>query len=132
MNKYLNHKFYEKIHAYMPIVCVDIIIKNNLGEFLLVKRNEEPVKDKWWFVGGRVLRNERLIDAARRKVFEEAGLKMHSLEKIVGSYELFFSSDPFGHKNGTHAITTCFSGNLLEANNNEVELDCSHKEYRSR
>ena len=113
----------------MPIVCVDIIIKNNDGEFLLVKRNEEPVKSKWWFVGGRVLKNESLVAAARRKVLEETGLEIESLAKIMGSCELFFDGDPFGHMNGTHVITTCFSANLLK-DNYEVVLDSFHAEYR--
>jgi len=55
----------------MPILCVDVILRNRKGEYLLLKRLNEPKKGRWWPVGGRVSGGE-LTAAARRKVREEA------------------------------------------------------------
>ena len=128
MSRYINDSLFNKIHRDMPIVYVDIVLKSADNGFLLVKRKEEPAKDKWWFVGGRVLKNESLETAARRKVLEETGLITESIEKIVEGYELLFREDPFGHGAGTHAICTCFSANVNDLNS--LKLDKYHSEFK--
>ena len=62
---------YSKILEDLPIYCVDIIIKNDKEEYLLIKRNNEPKKGEWWVVGGRVLKGETAKEAAIRKVKQE-------------------------------------------------------------
>ena len=61
---------YNEILSTMPIICVDGIIQKG-GETLLLLRDNEPEKGKWWFPGGRVLKGERLEDAINRKIKEE-------------------------------------------------------------
>lgn len=79
---------YRKIHASLPIVCVDIIVADGRGNFLLVRRKNQPEKGKWWFPGGRVLRGERLEVAALRKLKQETNLKGGTL-KFLGFYDYF-------------------------------------------
>ena len=38
----------------LPILCVDLIIQNSEGEFLLVKRDNHPIKGYDWVPGGRM------------------------------------------------------------------------------
>ena len=128
MNDYLESTLYQNIHNSLPIVCVDIVLKTVDGNFLLVKRKEEPAKDKWWLIGGRVFKNESLASAARRKVKEESGLDVKIIGKIVESYELMFKEDPFGHGNGTHTICTCFSGLVNDLN--VLKLNNYHSDYK--
>ena len=54
---------YKEIIKVLPILCVDIVIKNNRGEYLLVKRAHEPLKGRWWVVGGRVHKGESIEQA---------------------------------------------------------------------
>ena len=61
---------YARILENMPVCCVDVIIAND-KKALLVYRKDEPAKNKWWVVGGRILKNEKLEDAVIRKVLEE-------------------------------------------------------------
>ena len=70
----LSEALYQTIHEKMPITCVDVIIKINTGAFLLIKRDNEPAKNQLMLVGGRVKRNERLEQAAKRKIKEELGI----------------------------------------------------------
>lgn len=56
-------KTYIQILKSLPILCVDIIARNAKGEYLLVKRANEPKKYRWWIVGGRVFKGESLEQA---------------------------------------------------------------------
>ena len=44
---FLEQKLYKKIMESMPIVCVDALIINEKKEYLLVKRKNEPLKNKF-------------------------------------------------------------------------------------
>jgi len=68
---------------------VDLVIKKG-NQFLLVKRLEQPVKGKWWFVGGRVFLRETLIQAAKRKLKTEINIKSVQSIKFLGVKELSF------------------------------------------
>ena len=128
MNHYIKSELYQKIHNYLPIVCVDIVIKTPGNEFLMVKRKENPARGKWWIVGGRVFKNESLESAARRKVQDEIGIVVNKVEKLIEGYELFFKEDPYGHENGTHTIVACFLSEIENIGN--LKLDNFHSEYK--
>lgn len=123
--KLLNKKkipehLYKKIIDVMPMCCVDIIFKVN-DKVYLFKRSYQPAKNVWWLVGGRILKGERLKDAAIRKVKEEIGVDVR-IQKMVGIYENFFATSRFNLKNrkiGTHTISICF---LAEPKHKGIKL----------
>lgn len=121
---------YEEIHQNMPIACVDIVLKTSDGGFLLVKRDNEPAKNQWWVVGGRVRKNESLEEAAIRKIKEEIGIELKKVEKVAGGYETIFEDDPFGHKQGTHTINTLFVGETSDEELKKVKTDTLHSEFK--
>lgn len=96
---------YEIIKKSMPIPCVDLIVIDKDGNILMLLRNNDPAKDQWWFPGGRVLFNERRIDAVHRKLKEECGLEATRIREI-GTKDLILTNS-----DGTlsHAITTVFA-----------------------
>ncbi len=91
----IEKNLYKQIIKSIPILCVDIIIRFE-DNYLLVKRNEEPLKDMLWVPGGRVLIGEKAIDAAKRKLIEEIGLSDINKIKRVGIYEDTFNESSFG------------------------------------
>ena len=99
-------ELYQQILENMPICCVDLVIVHQ-GKVLLGLRKDEPLKDGWCVPGGRVLKNERLEQAVRRKAKEEVGLEIEIIKKI-GSYELFFDKGPLPLKTGIHDIAIVF------------------------
>ena len=64
------HIYYEN-----PLPVVSVIVANEKGELLLVKRAMEPAKDTWCFPIGFLECGETVEDAALRELKEEAGIE---------------------------------------------------------
>jgi 8-oxo-dGTP diphosphatase len=86
-----------------PAVTVDIILFTNetTPRILLIKRKNEPFKNKWAFPGGFMDENETLEKAAERELFEETHLKDIKLNQFK-TY-----SDPKRDPRG-RTVTTVF------------------------
>jgi 8-oxo-dGTP diphosphatase len=69
-----------------PAVTVDCIIyrKNTEGsnEIVLIKRGNEPYKDRWALPGGFIEMDEELEEAAKRELFEETGIDHNDLQQL--------------------------------------------------
>lgn len=118
-------EIYKKILENVPIPCVDLVVHHK-GKVLLLLRNDEPAKGKWWLPGGRVHKNEKLKDAAFRKVREETGLNV-SVEKRIGVYETMFGKSPFG--TGVHNVTVGFLVKVTDKKL-QIRLDRTSKNFR--
>ena len=61
---------YQFIRARVPILCVDVLLspKDDPQRVGLIYRMTHDGGEGWCLIGGRVLRNERLIDAVTRHV----------------------------------------------------------------
>lgn len=107
ISKPIPEKVYRTIHRFLPVVCVDLVVtdKRRTG-FLLVKRANDPEKGRWWFPGGRLLKNEKLLHAVKRKLREETGLR-GTAKKILGVHEYFSERGYFPGTN-VHTIPIVF------------------------
>lgn len=96
--KLLPSKLYNRIVKSVPILCVDAVVKNWDGTyFLLVKRNNAPLKGDFWVPGGRVHRGEKIEQSLRRKLREEIGLKrIIRIPQFIGYWEEHFTSGAHG------------------------------------
>ena len=122
---------YKKIVSLMPICCVDMVFWSK-GKVFLFKRAYAPAKNKWWIIGGRILKGERLKDAVARKAKEEIGVDI-KIRKIIGVYEAFFGTNRFdtkAKKSGAHSISICF---LVEPKrkNFKLRLNDEYKDYKA-
>jgi colanic acid biosynthesis protein WcaH len=120
---YIETEEYENILDKLPISCIDIILKNKKGDFLILKRSNEPAKGKWWIPGGRIYKNENFEIAAKRKIKEETGLDSFNF-KNLGVVETIFKTGPFGKP--IHTINVM---GYLETNDEYVILDKQSEEY---
>ena len=103
---------YASIIKVLPVVCVDLVIENSKGNFLLVKRANYPLKDEWWVPGGRLLHAEKGIDGAFRKGREELGVELTSLD-FLGFFEETFAVDCRGQDTPYHTISLVYRSRLL-------------------
>lgn len=81
------------------VACVD-----GAGRVLIVKQTAGPFKGAWLLPGGNVELNERVVDAARRELFEETGYRAADL-RPVALYEV--RSAPVGR---FHVLVHLFRG----------------------
>jgi len=127
MYNFINPEEYKKIIECIPISCIDLIIENN-NKILLVYRNNEPVKNQWWFPGGRIFKKEKLKDAAIRQAYEELGIKTKLVKKL-STYDSIFDTAPFKEViSGVHCVSTCF---LIKINNKtKIKLDNQSSKYK--
>ncbi len=100
-----------KMNDKSPRLTVDgVILKDE--KILLIKRKNEPFKDKWALPGGFVEYGEKVEDAVVREVFEETGLRTE-ISSLFGIY-----SDPGRDPRG-HTISAVFILNVCGG-----ELSC--------
>lgn len=93
MSQFILPSLYETILENMPIVCVDVVIKNiDTDKYLLVKRGEEPAKGQWWVVGGRLHKMERPYSCATRKMKEEVGIESCEYFQYMGVESTCFAT----------------------------------------
>lgn len=97
-------------------------IVNKKGEILFVKSYEW--KELWHIPGGHVETGERIVDALRREVMEEVGLKVRPT-RLLSIQEALF---PKANKGKKHLIYFDF---LCEAETSNVKIDRKEiKEYK--
>lgn len=105
----IDEMLYQQIVKVMPITCVDLVVVDDLGRVLLLKRTNEPARDEWWFPGGRVYYLETRADAATRKLREECGLEAHNLIEL-GTFDVIVERSDTGDK--LHGVTTVYIANV--------------------
>lgn len=71
-----------KHYYFNPKPCVAIVLSNNKGNILLVKRAYEPFKGWWDIPGGFLEENETLEQALKRELKEETGLRATDVQYL--------------------------------------------------
>ncbi len=123
MFKKLPDELYKEILENMPVFCVDIVIHSE-GKVLLIKRKNDPEKEKWWIVGGRVLKNERFLDAVRRKVRGEARLDVQKVKFLY--LDEYFSDKSIFEGVGTHSPVCVYMAEVKGL----IKLDDASSDYK--
>ena len=97
------------------VITVDIVIltiKNDALNVLLVKRNNEPFKNKWAIPGGYVRMSENLDEAAMRVLKEKTNVENIYLE------QLYTFGDPLRHP--VSRVITCAYFALIRSEDVDV------------
>jgi len=74
-----------------PLVSIDFIVEND-GKILLGKRVNEPAKNFWFTIGGRIYKNETIKDAQKRILKEELGYEGEVSPEFIGVFEHFYNT----------------------------------------
>ena len=122
-------RFLEVIDA-VPLVAVDLIIKNAHGEVLLGKRRNRPAKGFWFVPGGRIRKNERISEAIARVSRSELGIVVPGEEaSLLGVFEHLYVDNFLGMEGvDTHYVVLAFAFELEACP--PIRLDDQHSEMR--
>ena len=88
METFIPEEEYLKIIKILPIFCADFLIRHK-DKYLLVKRKQQPVKDVYWPVGGRLRFRETIDQLARRVHTRELGRYFPNY-KLIGFSNYIF------------------------------------------
>ena len=101
------------------IVSVYAILRNEKGEFLLLRRSENSHSNpgKWDLPGGKLVRGEPLEEAVVREVWEETGISIVAGD--IAGYTVF-------ELPGKKVIAIVYDGGYVIA---DVNLSHEHMEY---
>jgi mutator protein MutT len=104
------------IHYDNPPTTVQAWIERD-GEYLILKRNEEPFAGEWDLPGGFVEMGEDPAQAVVREVLEETGLNVSPIE-IIGAFTSEYGST------GRHTVDIAY---LCRVDGGDFELDMGEK-----
>jgi colanic acid biosynthesis protein WcaH len=119
---HIEEPLYRRIVESLPIVCVDLLARKD-NDYLLVKRTNEPLKGEWWVPGGRILKDEPVLEAVKRKLWSETGLVMLH-PRFVGFYEDAYPTSHYGVP--CHAISLLYEGIVA----GKITLNHEAEEYK--
>jgi colanic acid biosynthesis protein WcaH len=114
----------------VPLVSIDLIVRNPAGEVLLGHRNNAPAAGFWFTPGGRVRKRERLADAYTRLAQGELGLALTLPQaRLLGAYEHMYPDNVFGVDGiDTHYVVLGYE--LVLATAAEARACSQHAELR--
>ena len=122
MTKFIEETLYKTITENIPILCVDIVVKYK-DQYLLVKRNTEPMQDVFWPIGGRIYKAEGAVVAARRKLLEEANIKTYNDPSPIGFYEDVFLKNAFSDSVQYHTLSIVYECTIDDFAIGNIKLD---------
>jgi len=126
MKAWLPDKTYRYVASLVPMVCVDGIIGDGQGHFLLVKRTQPPFRGRWWVPGGLVRKGEKLEAAFHRKMREELGIVVEP-PTLVGVFEIHHQDPRMNIRGGRHVISVVFETGYYSSK--PIILDGSASEF---
>lgn len=131
-----NGWLFNRIINYTPLVSIDLIIKNSIGEYLLNLRGRHPAYHKWFFFGGSIKKPEKPRDAfiriCNREFFKriKVDFKDAKLTKLaVHQYKENRSSYVNKIENGIQYFVLCYE---YEIDIPESELVILMTEYEKK
>jgi colanic acid biosynthesis protein WcaH len=108
-DEWLPEKFYQEHLLHFPVVTVDIVVTDSSSRCLLVRRNRNNLNWKgiWATPGGRIWRNEKAADSARRVLLRETGLDL-SLDRLSfsGMHEIVTAKE--------HGVTLIYTAQTTD------------------
>lgn len=110
---YLPTEIFTSIVAHAPLVSIDLIVRNPLGEVLLGMRKNRPAQGFWFVPGGRIQKVERISQAFSRLTEEELGMSCDlDQARFAGVYEHLYNDNFSGKDFSTHYVVLAYEIDL--------------------
>ncbi len=109
MSEFLPDSLFRILVANMPLVSVDLIVRNGDHQVLLGRRVNRPAQNFWFVPGGRIRKGERIGEAFSRLTAEELGFSTRMSDaKFHGVYEHHYADSYAGTDFGTHYVVLSY------------------------
>ena len=114
----------------VPICTVDVLFLNQqMSKIILFKRNNEPVKGIYYTIGGRLLKDERLLDCAKRQAKREVRITLKNKDlNLGGIQEDIHSNSAF--KGATYHAVGVFYYCIVDEDKFKPALDDQHAAFK--
>ncbi|MCJ9707713.1 NUDIX domain-containing protein [Bordetella hinzii] len=108
---WIDDKGFRQVLALTPLVSIDLLIQNSIGDVLLGRRQNRPALGSWFVPGGRVRKGERLAETFTRLVRDEVNAVGDMKDaRFLGVFEHFYDDNTFGDRDsGTHYVALAYS-----------------------
>lgn len=109
MNPIPQDEFHSALKA-LPLVSVDWVIVNRLGEVLTGYRQNAPARHTWFTPGGRIRKGEPVLAALARVAIDELGVPETLAKRwtiraqLIGAYDHTFADSAFDGDTPTHYV----------------------------
>ena len=94
------------IVEHVPLVSVDLVVEHD-GGVLLGRRENEPLRGRWFFPGGTVHKNETRTNAVDRVARAELGAAV-DIEECLGTFEHFYDTSDVPDVDSKHYLSTAY------------------------
>lgn len=127
MQKQLSLEKYRELLNITPVCTVDVLFFNKeKTKTLLFRRVNKPVKGVYFSIGGRLLKGEKMIDAAVRQAKREVGISIKKSQLVFGGVQEEIHRTSIFNNVSYHAVDI-FYGYIL--NKEVIKLDYQHSDY---
>ncbi len=117
------------LHFYInPSPTTGIVLRNEKGEILLVKRKIDPGKGLWDIPGGFVDLNEDLETSLARELKEELGIDMHNFTYLKSKIDIYQYGNRYQQTIGVIFEGTISSSEKLSASDDISDFKFFTKE----
>ncbi|UGA57352.1 GDP-mannose mannosyl hydrolase [Vibrio sp. VB16] len=101
----LELKTFKTVVASTPLISMDLIVQNDIGQILLGFRRNRPAQGFWFVPGGRILKDERFEAAFSRLSETELGERYAlSQANFLGPYEHLYKDNFSDEGFSTHYV----------------------------
>ena len=119
---------------FIPLVALDLIIKNKKKEILLGMRTNSPAKNYWFVPGSRIIKYEKLKNTLKKTSLTEIGIELTIDDvNLYGIYDHIYDKENYleNDKFGTHYVVIAL---IWEDNKNRINLNnlpkSQHNKYK--
>jgi colanic acid biosynthesis protein WcaH len=126
-DEHIPDDLFAEFTAQMPECCVEVVFQHE-DSVLLARRTNKPVRNEWFWPGGRLYKGEELTAAAKRIAREELGVSVEVQEQL-GVYSHFWETSAVKDGQSRHTVNIPFRVTPV-ANDIEITLDDQHDDYR--
>lgn len=122
---------YATIAEHVPIVSVDLLVRND-GGIVLGKRTNEPAKGEWFVPGGSVLKGETREEAVHRVAREELGCDV-VIDQCFGVYDHFYDAAASEGVESKQYLATAYvvtpTDDVFRSDDQHAELQTFHEPF---